>query len=45
MVIEITSYLHHVTQTKPENRQTMETKDMYFCEESFIDRSFLALWD
>ena len=32
-----------MTQTKHENRQTMETKDTCFCEESFIDRSFLVL--
>ena len=36
--IEMTSYSHHVTQTKLENRQTMETKGTCFCEESFIDR-------
>ena len=38
VVIEMTSKSHHVTQTKHENRQTM---DACFCEESFIDRSFL----
>ena len=32
-----------MTQTKHENRQIMETKDICFCEESFIDRSFLVL--
>ena len=33
----------YVTQTKPENRQTMKIMDTCFCEESFIDRSFLVL--
>ena len=33
---------HHVTQTEHKNRQTMETKDTCFYEESFIDRSFLV---
>ena len=41
--IEMTSYSHHVTQTKHENRQTMETKGICFLEESFIDRSFIVL--
>ena len=35
--------LHHVTQTKLENRQTIETKDTCLGEESFMDRSFLVL--
>ena len=39
----MTSYLHHVTQTKHENRQTMGSKDTRYCEERFIDRSFLVL--
>ena len=43
VVIEITSYLHHVTPTKYENRETIETKDTCFWEERFIDRSFLLL--
>ena len=43
VVIEMTSYSDHVTQTKHENRETMETKDICFCEESSIDRSFLVL--
>ena len=43
VVIEITSYLHHVTQTKYENRETIEAKDTCFWEEPFIDRSFLLL--
>ena len=38
MVKEITSKLDYVTQTKRENRQTMETKYTCFCEESFTDR-------
>ena len=29
--------------TKHENRQTMKAKDRCFCEEIFIDRSFLVL--
>ena len=32
-----------MTQTKHKNSQTVETKDACFCEESFIDRSFLVL--
>ena len=43
VVIEMTSYSDQVTQTKHENRETMETKDTCFCEESSIDRSFLVL--
>ena len=43
VLIEMTSYLHHVTQTKHENKQSMEIKDPCFCQESFIDRSFLVL--
>ena len=43
VVIEMTSYLHHVTQTKHENKQSMEIKDLCFCQESFIDRSCLVL--
>ena len=39
----MTSWSHHVMETKHENKQTMETKDRCFCEESFIDRSFLIL--
>ena len=39
----MTSYLHHATQTKHGNRQTMGTKDTRYCEERFIDRSFLVL--
>ena len=39
----MTSHLHHMTQTKHKNRQTMETRDTCFCGESFIDRSFLVL--
>ena len=31
-----------MTQTKHENRQSMETKDTYFCEEIFIGRSLLV---
>ena len=42
VIIEITSYPHHVTQTKHEKWQLMEAKDTCFCEESFIDRSFLV---
>ena len=37
------SYSHHATQAKHENRQTMGTKDTRYCEERFIDRSFLVL--
>ena len=40
MVIEMTSYSNHVTPTKNENKQKIETKYKCFCEESFIDRSF-----
>ena len=32
-----------MTQTKHKNSQRVETKDACFCEESFIDRSFLVL--
>ena len=32
-----------MTQTKHENKQTIEKKDTYFCEESIIDRLFLVL--
>ena len=39
----MTSYSHHATQTKHENRQTKGTKDTHYCEERFIDRSFLVL--
>ena len=39
----MTSWSNRMTQTKHENVQIMETKDTYFCEESFIDRSFLIL--
>ena len=39
----MTSQSHYMTQTKQENRQIMETKDTRFCEESFIDVSFLVL--
>ena len=39
----MTSYSHHVTQTKHESRQTTGTKDTCYCEERFIDRSFLVL--
>ena len=38
----MTSYSHDATQTKHENRQTMGTKDTRYCEERFIDRSFLV---
>ena len=44
VVIEMTSYSHHMTQTKHKNRQAMETNDTCFCEESFIDRLFLV-WE
>ena len=43
VVIEIRSQSHHITQTKHKNKQTMETKDTFFCQESFIDRFFLVL--
>ena len=43
VVIEMTSYSHHLIQTKYKNRQKMETNDTCFCEESSIDRSFLVL--
>ena len=43
VVIEMTSQSHQVTQTKHENRQTMDTKATCFCEESFTDSSFLVL--
>ena len=43
MVIEMTPYLHHVVQPKNKNRQRMEAKDIYFCGESFNNRSFLVL--
>ena len=43
MVIEMTSYLHHVVQPKHKNRQRMEAKDICFCGESFSNRSFLVL--
>ena len=43
VVIEMTSQLHQVTQTKHKNKQTMETKETCFCKQSFIDRSFLVL--
>ena len=39
----MTSYSYHVAQTKQKNKQTMETKDACYCEESFIDRSYLVL--
>ena len=39
----MTPYSHHATQTKHVNRQTMGTKDTRYCEERFIDRSFLVL--
>ena len=39
----MTSYSHHATQNKHENRQTMGTKDTRYCEERFIKRSFLVL--
>ena len=39
----MTSYSHQATQTKHENRQTMGTKDTCYCDERFIDRSFLVL--
>ena len=32
-----------MTQSKLENKETMETNHPYFCEENFIDRSFLVL--
>ena len=32
-----------MTKKEHEHRQTIEKKDTLFCEESFIDRSFLAL--
>ena len=40
------SVSYDYAQTKHENRQTMEAKDICFCEESFIDRSllFLEIW-
>ena len=38
----MTSYLYHVTQIKPKNKQAIETKDTCFCKENFIDRSFLV---
>ena len=34
----MTSYSRHMIQTKRNNKQTMETKGTYFCEESFIGR-------
>ena len=40
LVIKMASQLNHVTQTKHESRQTMETKDTCFREESFIDGNF-----
>ena len=40
VVTEMTSWSHHVTQSKHKNRQTMEAKDSCFCEERFIDGSF-----
>ena len=43
VAIEMTLYSHHLTQTKHENRQSMETKGTCFLEESFIDRSFIVL--
>ena len=43
VVTEMMSKSHHMTHTKHENRQTMETKGTCFCEESLIDRSFLVL--
>ena len=42
VVVEMTSRLHHVTQSKHENRQVIETKDRYFCNKAFIDRLFLV---
>ena len=43
VVIEITSQSPDLTQAKQENTQTTDTKDTCFCEESFIDISFLVL--
>ena len=43
VVIGMTSQSHHVTQARHESRETIKTKDICFCEESFIDRSFLVL--
>ena len=34
---------YHMTQTKHENKQTMDTTDTCFREKSFIDRSSLGL--
>ena len=39
----MTSLLHHVTQAKHKNMQKMEVKDICFCEESFMNKSFLVL--
>ena len=43
MVIEMTSQLNHVRQTKHENRQKMETKDTCFCEEKNFKKK-KTLW-
>ena len=43
VIIEMSWYSYHMTQTKHENMQTMETTDTGFFEKSFIDISFLVL--
>ena len=42
LVIEMTSYSHHATKIKHENRPKMRTKDTCYYEKRFIDKSFLV---
>ena len=40
VVLEMTSYLYHVTKSEHENKETIKTNHPYFCEENVIDKSF-----